>query len=210
MPHTKPPRRSLASPVSPSAVDALDRVIAIAPAPLLPGEKEADYAAAARRIVGVSRPKDAIEEIFIRDVIDLTWEILRLRRVKAGILRASMGVGVRQALPEVGYFYFEGNTLSQNWAAGDANAREEVGAILAKAGLTLDEVTAKTLESKIDVFERVDRMLASAEARRNNALRETDRHREAAGGATRRAIDEVEDAEFRDVETGQLTGEPAS
>ena len=121
-----------------------------------------------------------------------------------------MGVGVRQALPEVGYFYFEGNTLSQNWAAGDANAREEVGAILAKAGLTLDEVTAKTLEIKIDVFERVDRILASAEARRNNALREIDRHREAAGAATRRAIDEVEDAEFRDVETGQLTGEPAS
>ena len=65
-------------------------MIAIAPAPLLPGEKEADYAAIAGRIVGVSRPKDAIEEFLIRDVIDLTWEVLRLRRVKAGILRASM------------------------------------------------------------------------------------------------------------------------
>ena len=210
MPNRKPPPRSLAAPASSSAVDALDRVIAIAPAPLLPGEREADYAATAGRIVGVSRPKDAIEEILIRDVIDLSWEVLRLRRVKAGILRASMGVGVKQALAEVGYPYSERDTLSQNWAAGDANARKEVDAILAKAGLTLDEVTAKTFESKIDVVERIDRMLASAEARRSNALREIDRHRDAAGAAVRQAIDEVEDVEFRDVETGEVIGEPTS
>jgi hypothetical protein len=63
-------------------------------------------------------------------------------------------------------------------------------------------VTAKTLESKLDSFERLDRMLASAEARRNNALREIDRHRAALGAAMRQAVDEVQDAEFRDVETG--------
>jgi hypothetical protein len=49
-------------------------------------------------------------------------------------------------------------------------------------------------------------MLASAEARRNNALREIDRHREALGGAVRQAIDEVQDAEFRDVDTGEVGG----
>jgi hypothetical protein len=64
------------------------------------------------------------------------------------------------------------------------------------------------LELKLDVFERIDRMLASAEARRNNALREIDRHREAAGAAARRALDQVEDVEFRDVETGETSGAP--
>jgi hypothetical protein len=34
-------------------------------------------------------PRDAIEEFLVRNVIDLTWEILRLRRVKAGIIAAS-------------------------------------------------------------------------------------------------------------------------
>jgi hypothetical protein len=67
-----------------------------------------------------------------------------------------------------------------------------------------------TFESKIDVVERIDRTLASAEARRGNALREIDRHREAAGAATRKAIGEVEDVEFRDVETGEVIGEPTS
>lgn len=42
-------------------------------------------------------------------------------------------------------------------------------------------------------------MLASAEARRNNALHEIDLHRSALGAAVRQAV-EVEDVEFRDVE----------
>ena len=92
--------------------------------------------------------------------------------------------------------------LGQSWAAGDKKSRKEVMAGLSAAGLTIDEVTAKTLESKLDSFERLDRMLASAEARRNNALREIDRHRESLGAAMRQAIDEVQDVEFRDVETG--------
>jgi hypothetical protein len=210
MPNRKPPPRSLATPASSSAVNGLDRVIAIARAPLLPGEREADYAAIADRIIGASRPKDAIEEILIRDVIDLSWEVLRLRRVKAGILSASMGDGAVQALAEVGYSDLEIDALSKKWLAGDANARKEIDATVANAGVTLDEVTAKTFESKIDVIERIDRLLASSEARRSNALREIDRHRAAAGAAVRQAIDDVEDVEFRDVETGEVVGEPTS
>lgn len=183
--------------------DVLDRVIAIAPASLLPGEKEADYATIAARIVSASGPGDAIEEFLIRDVVDLTWEILRLRRAKAGILKSSMGDGVRNVLFSFGYEY-EGRALGERWAAGDDQARNKVDAILTRAGLTIDEVTARTLESKLDSFERLDRMLASAEARRNNALREIDRHREALGAAARQAVDEVEDVEFRDVETGEI------
>jgi hypothetical protein len=45
---------------------------------LLPGEAEADYTGVAERIVAVARPTDAIEEFLTRDVVDLTWEILRL------------------------------------------------------------------------------------------------------------------------------------
>ncbi len=77
-----------------------------------------------------------------------------------------------------------------------------------KAGLTIDEVTAETLDRKIDSFERFDRMLASAEAWRNNALREIDRHRETLGAAIRQAVDATQDVEFRDVEIGETGGGP--
>ena len=41
--------------------------------------------------------------------------------------------------------------------------------MLKKAGLTMDDVMAEAFAKEIDSFERFDRMLASAEARRNNA-----------------------------------------
>jgi hypothetical protein len=191
--------------------DVMDRVVAIAPAPLLPGENQADYTDVAVRVVKAAKPRDAIEEFLVRDVIDLTWEILRLRLVKSGILKASMNTGVAEILNGLGHgrksgpFYAQ--ELGEKWAAGDRAARKEVEAALAKAGLTIGEATAKTLEEKLDSFERLDRLLASAEARRNNALREIDRHRDALGSSVRRSIEEIEDAEFRDVETDEAAAE---
>jgi hypothetical protein len=207
MQNTKPPSLSLTSTVGSPAANVLDRVIAIAPAPLLPGEEEADYAEVAVRLVSAAKPRDAIEEFLIRDAIDLTWEILRLRRAKAGILKASMKTGVEEVLKTLNHnptrSFRNLQELSSWWMAGDKRARKEVEAVLHEAQLSVNEVTAKTLEHKLTNFERLDRMLASAEARRNNALREIDRHRSAFGAAVRQAIDEAEDVEFRDVETGE-------
>jgi hypothetical protein len=186
--------------------DALSRIVAIAAAPVLPGEDEFQYAKMAERIVQEAQPADAIEEFLIRDVVDLTWEVFRARRLKAGVLRASVSSGVRMVLDSIGHgssdAFGYNRELGERWAAGNKSARREVDAALKKAGLTIDEITAKTAEEKIDTLERLDRMLASAEARRNNTLREIDRHREALGGAARGAIDEIEDAEFREVESG--------
>jgi hypothetical protein len=67
-----------------------------------------------------------------------------------------------------------------------------VEAVIDKAQLSVDDTMAKAFESKLDIFERLDRMLASAEARRNMALREIDRHRSTFGAAVRQAIDEAE------------------
>jgi hypothetical protein len=55
------------------------------------------------RIVSVAKPREAIEEILTRDAIDLTWEILRLRRMKVGLLRASIGSGIERVMRNVGY-----------------------------------------------------------------------------------------------------------
>jgi hypothetical protein len=181
----------------------------ITPASLLGGEEEADYANLSARFIAAAKPRDFIEEILARDAIDLSWEVLRLRRLKAGLLRMARSAGVRSVAKELG---FKGSVydFAAKWMAGDARTRERFTEILKKADLGMEDVTAEALSSKIDTFERIDRMLASAEARRNNALREIDRHRGALGAAMRRAVDEVEDAEFQDVETGEVSGGPRS
>ena len=196
-----------------AGVDIVQRIIGIAPAPLLPTEAEADYLGVAARIVAVAQPKDPIEEFLTRDVVDLTWEILRSRRLKGGLLRAAVSKGVHRILSTIGYGrsqWGSGNEARDNfaekWASGKADWRREFEEMLKNAGFTMDEVMAEAFAAVIDPFERIDRLLASAEARRNNALREIDRHREALGAAVRRGVDEVQDAEFQDVETGPVGG----
>src|SRR5271154_7126627 len=198
-----------------AGVDIVQRIIGIAPAPLLPTEAEADYLGVAARIVAIAQPKDPIEEFLTRDVVDLTWEILRSRRLKGGLLRAAVSKGVHRILTTIGhghdpwaprtdlvdYFHF-----AAKWASGDASYRDKFDEMLKEAGLPMEEVMAEAFGAVIDAFERIDHLLASAEARRNNALREIDRHREAFGAAMRRGVEEVEDAQFQDVETGPVGG----
>jgi hypothetical protein len=83
------------SSASPTSRDAPGWPGGIAPAPLLPGEDEAEYARLTAQFIAAAKPRDFIEEILVRDVIDLSWEILRLRRLKAGLLRVASGAGVR-------------------------------------------------------------------------------------------------------------------
>ena len=100
MSNAKPP--PVAAKCRSTDVDVLECVIGIAPSPLLPGETEADYLGVAQRIVAFVQPKDAIEEFLTRDVVDLTWDIFRLRRMKAGLLRASTSGGVTRILSTTG------------------------------------------------------------------------------------------------------------
>ena len=69
--------------------------------------------------------------------------------------------------------------------------------MLSDWGLSEADIHAQTLAKKIDEFERIDRLAASAESRRNAALRQLERHREAVGRRLRNAID-TEDAQFVD------------
>ena len=61
----KTPLQKLSAAVSPPPDgDALNRIISIAPAPVLPGENEFQYANMAKRIVQETQPTDAIEELY--------------------------------------------------------------------------------------------------------------------------------------------------
>ena len=97
------PRKLVKLGPSASEPSVIELVLAVAPLPLLPGEKATEYRALAERFVATAKPKDAIEEMLLRDVIDLTWEELRLREMKGELLRASSRGGVYAILDEIGH-----------------------------------------------------------------------------------------------------------
>jgi enamine deaminase RidA (YjgF/YER057c/UK114 family) len=67
--------------------------------------------------------------------------------------------------------------LARAWAARDKAAIKRVDELLASAGLTMDAVKIQTFCTYLDEFERIARMIASAEARRDAILHEVVQHR---------------------------------
>jgi len=98
-------------------------------------------------------------------------------------------------------------------AQTDANARqkyislwESVAGVRKFTDVGLNDIgtdISLELAKNLEPVERFDRMIASAETRRNNTLHEIERHRAGLGAAFRSATTEVEDAEFTELETGE-------
>jgi hypothetical protein len=143
-------------------------------------------------------PRDVIEEIWVRDVVDLVWEALSLRRLKALLLIVSARRGLDQVISPL---FKDGRAyeLANDWFAGKKEAVREVEQALAKAGLTMEAVAAQTLAIKLDDIERIDRMIMNAEARRNATLREVERHRETLAARLRCAAEDIQDVEFAEI-----------
>jgi len=168
--------------------------------PLVPGDDPSAYEALLGRVCAAVRPRDVIEEAWVRDVVDLLWDAVRLRRLRAALMTACADEGLQKLLTGLDY-RADTYGLSRRWAARDLAAVGQVDTILNGAGLGLEHVMARTLRQTIGEVERIDRMIASAEVRRVAILREIERYRGAFGATLRRAAQEadVQEADFEDV-----------
>jgi hypothetical protein len=175
----------------------------LGPAPLLEGEDRAAYIGLLEEVWRQVTPKDAIEQIYVRDVVDLTWELMRSRRIKVALLHRGQVRAIQQL------------TLSENWPGLDADAKYSVrDAVktsfangmkeLAKYGVTLQDVNAHAFAAERETLLRLDQNMMQIEARRNFALREIERRRASLGRRLGAVINEVE-AEYREV---QIEGSP--
>lgn len=168
------------------------------PPPLLGGEDNAAYAALLKQVRDGVAPDGVIEDIWVRDVVDITWEILRQRRFKTLTINAAYATALR-SLIEPRLSYEDKKSLADRWEARDAAARKDVARHLARFDLSVDDVNARACVLKLDVIERLDRMIAQAEARRNLVLREVERRRDALARRLRDSVADVQDAEFTEV-----------
>lgn len=168
--------------------------------PLIGGDDRAGYDALLASVTATVGPADPLEQAWVRDVVDLIWEALRLRRLKAALLTSSAGKGLDKVLTSIGVSGNRAYDLVPRWAARRHDAVAAVEAELDAAGLGMDHVMAQTLRLHINEVERIDRMVASAEARRAATLREIAGYRAELAARLRRAATAIEDAEFAVVE----------
>ena len=185
------------------ATNPLPSFVQVMPRSMLRWEEQGDFDALLARISATLRPADMMEEMWTREVADLVWQIFRLRRMKDTLLDEASYRGLAEVLrprmssvprlegvePDKDWASRCLSTLVQRWAANPHAVAGTVQAALAKAGLRLDAVEAKTFELLIDQMERFDRMTMMIERRRNAIVREIGRYRTEFSQQAQRAIE---------------------
>jgi hypothetical protein len=107
--------------------------------------------------------------------------------------------------------------LVQEYARGKSDVVALIRKLIAGAGLQIDGLVADALIERefrattlLDYIERIDHLTMIAERRRNASLHEIDRHRTVLGETLRRSVQEIEDREFKVIETTPAKGKDAA
>lgn len=156
------------------------------------------FASVLHAVTSAVAPTDFIDELWVEDIVHLVVEARRLRALQARLLASYVHVGLGDLLDEqIGRT--KAGPLVRRWSKGQPKARAEVAKALSRAGLTMEHAEARTLELKLDAFERFDRMTTGLEARRHLVLRELDRHRAAVAARLLAVADDIEDGAYAEV-----------
>ena len=100
--------------------------------------------------------------------------------------------------------------LIEEYLQRESDAVTLVHKLLTRVGVSMDDLTADALAKKLDDIERIDRLTAITESRRNASLHEIDRRRAVLGQTLRRTVEEIEDGEFEVIETMPAEGKNAA
>src|ERR1700731_4969802 len=82
----RPPMTAACDSSLPSVSPRSTALALAAPAPVTTGEDLATYDDLLARVAAAVKPSSVIEDLCVRDAVDDAWEVLRLRRYKAGHL----------------------------------------------------------------------------------------------------------------------------
>ena len=177
---------------------------------LLPSESAEEYASLRAQLFDEIKPRGPIEEIYVGEVAHFVWETIRLRRFRVGIIQNALPAALRAILDqlfvepadsdEVIQTYNRQNAkradkhLSVAWLY-DQKARNEVEKRLAKFGLDENAIEAEAFRMFCPDLERVEKMLAMVESRRDRAFRFVAEYRKDLGLQVRRSVDRMLEAD---------------
>ncbi len=179
---TEPPSVELrpVSPVLPEDIRTL-----LGKRPIVTGEEPERYDDLLARIGNAIKPKNAIEWLWVKDVTDFTWEIQRYRRFKTALLDTIRNKVLVDTLAPICSNLAPSNwrphdyarELARAWATSDPEARGTVDELFRENAIDIDMIMANALVLKIEDFERIERLIANAEARRDRLLRDIEARR---------------------------------
>jgi hypothetical protein len=132
-------------------------------------------------IIAAANPADPIDWLYLKDVVDLFWQIRRERKVLASVVNLHQTEVVRDllkatanasnALEAAVYRIFDASDDAQRWAS-DPTARKEIEARLTAKGHPASATLAEAYKRGANDIDAIDKRIASYEARRTGIIRE--------------------------------------
>jgi hypothetical protein len=155
---------------------------------LLPGESRQDFEKLRRMILHDVRPETNIEWLWVLDLVDLSWEILRYRGLKQKILEEFRVIAVEALLRRLdgsGITEEDASRAVQLYARrsalewrDDRDAAIEIEARLERSGFDVIALNAEVYIQARDQLELFDQLMQRAQQRRMALLREIGIRRE--------------------------------
>jgi hypothetical protein len=134
-------------------------------------------------------PKNIIEWVWVKDSVDLSWEIARLRRYRALLIERER----ESKNAEIDYAREHADDRNPSWL--DKLKRPQIEAPPNAPRLDTEADSASLLILQyLGTYETIDKLLMAAELRRDRILRELDFRRERIAPLLRKISDEVIDA----------------
>jgi hypothetical protein len=148
---------------------------------LLPGESRQDFEAIRQMMVDDIRPETNIEWLWTLDLVELSWEILRYRRLKKRILDAHRVAAIEailqrldgegmppEAMPMV---RTRARRAAAEWRT-DQEAAIEIEARLDRGGFDAIDINAVVFVQARELFGLFDQLMIAAQRRRIGLLQE--------------------------------------
>ena len=164
------------------------------PSGLLPGESRREFEIIRSMIIEDICPRSNLEWLWIFDLVELSWEILRYRRLKerilqiyrseaiAIILQRLDGAGMPQQSKTV--VRAHSKLAAAEWSEDPRSARE-IDTRLEKHGFDLSAINAEVFLQAREAFGLFDGLMHLAQSRRITLLREINVRRELEKRASR-------------------------
>ena len=157
--------------------------------PLLSTEDPRLYREMLDRFAESVEPRNVIEWLWVKDIVDLSWEIARLRRYRALLIERER----ESKNAEIDYAREHADDRNLSWI--DRLKRQPIEALRNAPRLDTEADSAGLMILKyLGTYESVDKLLMSAELRRDRILRELDFRRERIAPLLRKTFDELSDA----------------
>src|SRR5271157_6152278 len=99
--------------------EAAESRVLFGPPALLPGESLAEYWRLYSLFQADLAPADVIEKIWLRDLVDLQWEVRRWRRLNNELLSSSKHHGLDKILTSLFWSSVAPRELKYDWMARD-------------------------------------------------------------------------------------------